>query len=505
MTPGYVLIALNGVSGPAAGHWYYIHLAAPPGQNLAVGTYLGATRAAFRAAGEPGIDIYGDGTGCNEVNGQFTVNEIAFTGPLLTTFSASYSFTCPGSTAHAAGEVRIASSEGFAGLRQLPADPGALDFGASNIVGVPSAPKATQLINMGTTSVAIGSFGIGGTNASDYAQSAQTCGSTLAPGASCGWNTTFTPTADGYRYGVAHFTSDTHGFIHGQTTSGFAGLAFPQLQVLPADGKAFGTITLGASASQAFTITTIGNVTTRSAHAPSPAPMRPNSRYHGRRLPGTASGRRDVHRDRELPAGQRRTEDRLAVDPRPWRVLPIPASAERDGGPSSERGCLGHAPEAWSVLHLDRRRGIGSDGPIREPAPAPCLCHGPDRRRLGEECGASRGHLLRAKHVRHDLVDPERINPRTQHATRSALAASGARVYVAWVSQTKIVRYSPSAAGPVYPGQHEAWRLHSLAFDGPSHLDDGTCRLPERRRVGDRRHRQLDGQRHRKRQGRHLP
>src|SRR5262245_29946963 len=258
-TPGYVLLIVNGSSGAAVGHWYYVHLAAPPGQDLAVGTYTGAVRAAFRGAGQPGIDVYGDGVGCNEVAGQFTVQEISFTASALTAFSATYSFTCDAQAPRVSGEVRYHSTQPFAGLRQLPDDPHALDFGFSNIVGVPSAPRATQLVNLGTTTIALSAYGVDGANPSDYSQTSRTCGASLAPGASCGWNTTFKATVSGYRYATAHYTSDTYGFVHGQTLAGFADPAAPHLQITPTS-KAFGNIAIGLSVSQAFKVTSDGNV-----------------------------------------------------------------------------------------------------------------------------------------------------------------------------------------------------------------------------------------------------
>ena len=53
-----------------------IILAAPPGEDLAIGTYTGAVRSAFRGPGQPGIDISGKGVGCNTTAGSFTVQEI---------------------------------------------------------------------------------------------------------------------------------------------------------------------------------------------------------------------------------------------------------------------------------------------------------------------------------------------------------------------------------------------------------------------------------------------
>ncbi len=59
---------------------------------------------------------------------------------------------------------------------------------------------------------------------------------------------------------------------------------------------------------------------------------------------------------------------------------------------------------------------------------------------------------------------PKRLNPSTQHATRLGLAAAGSRVYVAWVRQTKIIRYSPTAPRVLYVrvntrhGASTAWK-----------------------------------------------
>jgi uncharacterized delta-60 repeat protein len=45
---------------------------------------------------------------------------------------------------------------------------------------------------------------------------------------------------------------------------------------------------------------------------------------------------------------------------------------------------------------------------------------------------------------------PKRLNPTSQHAARTTLAAAGSRVYVAWVSQTRWVRYSATAPRVLY-------------------------------------------------------
>jgi hypothetical protein len=45
---------------------------------------------------------------------------------------------------------------------------------------------------------------------------------------------------------------------------------------------------------------------------------------------------------------------------------------------------------------------------------------------------------------------PKRVNPTSQHGDRVGLAAAGSRVYVAWVSQKKVIKYSPTAPRVLY-------------------------------------------------------
>jgi Pro-kumamolisin, activation domain/Abnormal spindle-like microcephaly-assoc'd, ASPM-SPD-2-Hydin len=70
---------------------------------------------------------------------------------------------------------------------------------ASTKVGATSAAKVLTLKNTGTSALTINSGGITitGTNASSFAESATTCGSTLAAGATCTISVTFSPTAAG--------------------------------------------------------------------------------------------------------------------------------------------------------------------------------------------------------------------------------------------------------------------------------------------------------------------
>jgi hypothetical protein len=54
-----------------------INLAAPTGEKLHPGRFYNAERAPFRTGRAPGLDVSGDGRGCNEVWGTFAINQIA--------------------------------------------------------------------------------------------------------------------------------------------------------------------------------------------------------------------------------------------------------------------------------------------------------------------------------------------------------------------------------------------------------------------------------------------
>jgi hypothetical protein len=93
---------------PGYTHWWYVNIAAPAGQPLTVGSYTGAFRAPFRPAGSPGLDVYGDGRGCNTLTGQFDVNDIQYapTGELLV-FDATFEQHCEGGTPALYGRIRV--------------------------------------------------------------------------------------------------------------------------------------------------------------------------------------------------------------------------------------------------------------------------------------------------------------------------------------------------------------------------------------------------------------
>ncbi|MFB7497027.1 hypothetical protein ACFC09_20475 [Streptomyces sp. NPDC056161] len=82
--------------------WWDVELAAPQGEELHPGVYRNAERAAFRTGRAPGLDVSGDGRGCNEVYGQFSINQIETDDSgAITVLDAGYTQHCEGATAPA--------------------------------------------------------------------------------------------------------------------------------------------------------------------------------------------------------------------------------------------------------------------------------------------------------------------------------------------------------------------------------------------------------------------
>jgi hypothetical protein len=91
------------------GGGYGVELQAPSPQALAVGSYAGATRYPFNPPGTPGLNVSGNGRGCNTLTGSFDVDEltIAPTGEVLV-FQATFEQHCEGASAPALfGRIRI--------------------------------------------------------------------------------------------------------------------------------------------------------------------------------------------------------------------------------------------------------------------------------------------------------------------------------------------------------------------------------------------------------------
>ena len=99
----------NGVSVAFFGSndFFFLDLAAPNNLPLTVGTYTGATRFAFQAPTEPGLEFSIDGAGCDTLTGSFTVLEAVYDANGVVSFDATFQQFCDGSTTPASGEIRF--------------------------------------------------------------------------------------------------------------------------------------------------------------------------------------------------------------------------------------------------------------------------------------------------------------------------------------------------------------------------------------------------------------
>jgi hypothetical protein len=108
----FVTIALH---TPDWSHWWYLTFATQKlGTNLAPGSYPDAQRASFADLGHPGLDVYGDGRGCNTLTGNFGIEEVVFDYsngiPKLVRFAASFEQHCEGLTPALTGRISFVDS-----------------------------------------------------------------------------------------------------------------------------------------------------------------------------------------------------------------------------------------------------------------------------------------------------------------------------------------------------------------------------------------------------------
>src|SRR5208283_1407286 len=79
----------------------------------------------------------------------------------------------------------------------------------NQLVGTTSAGQAETVTNNGTGNLSISTVTIGGTNASNFAKSADTCsGATVTPNSTCTVSVTFTPSATGSLSASLNFTDN---------------------------------------------------------------------------------------------------------------------------------------------------------------------------------------------------------------------------------------------------------------------------------------------------------
>lgn len=145
----YVGVRVNGVQG----HWWTLDLAAPKGQELTARTYEGATRYPFQGAG-PGLSLSGNGRGCNELSGTFTVQDVKW-GPhgYVEKLDATYEQHCEHGDAALRGEVHIANAPAPA---ELALGPAINDEGKANPVNGKAVVSGTVTCTVPVSATVVG-------------------------------------------------------------------------------------------------------------------------------------------------------------------------------------------------------------------------------------------------------------------------------------------------------------------------------------------------------------
>ena len=96
---------------PNLNSWWYLNFGPLSGQTLRAGEYEGAQRFAFHSPARPGLDVSGDGRGCNTIAGRFLVSEITFaTNGSIQTLAVDFEQHCEGAAPALYGSVRYNSS-----------------------------------------------------------------------------------------------------------------------------------------------------------------------------------------------------------------------------------------------------------------------------------------------------------------------------------------------------------------------------------------------------------
>ncbi|HZZ92511.1 MAG TPA: VCBS repeat-containing protein [Usitatibacter sp.] len=104
--PSQVNVAVSSASSG-----YGMTFLAPSGAPIAPGAYENAARAAFAGA-SPGLEVTGNGFGCNTISGRFVILELTVANGTLQSFAADFEQYCD-ATGPEFGEVRVNSSVPF--------------------------------------------------------------------------------------------------------------------------------------------------------------------------------------------------------------------------------------------------------------------------------------------------------------------------------------------------------------------------------------------------------
>jgi hypothetical protein len=93
-----VSLSVNTSNGATGALWSLTFATDKLGQPIGAQVYDNTQRAPFEASGQPGLDVSGDGRGCNTSNGAFQIETLTATGTTLHGFTATFEQHCEGAT-----------------------------------------------------------------------------------------------------------------------------------------------------------------------------------------------------------------------------------------------------------------------------------------------------------------------------------------------------------------------------------------------------------------------
>ena len=209
----------------AAGNWFYYDFSAPNGKNLGLGTYYDAQRYPFNSGFHPGHSISGDGRGCNEDFGQFTIHDLAYSGNKITRLNLTYVQYCEGWSAPPLfGQIVIGRPPVSTAATTTPLQ---VEW-PQQAPGVNSRNVPVK-ITAGAADVPVSDVSIGPVQtAADnpFSVASKTCGTVLAAGTSCTVTVSFDPTDVGAYASVLRVggvgANTASVLLYGRTTDGIS-------------------------------------------------------------------------------------------------------------------------------------------------------------------------------------------------------------------------------------------------------------------------------------------
>lgn len=138
----------------------------------------------------------------------------------------------------------------------LGLSPASLNFG-THAVGTASVPRMATLTNSGSAALNISSIDLTGTNASEFGLT-HNCPASLAAGANCSLDATFSPTNAGMKSAAISIASDASGSPHMVALSGTVFVPAPAVFMNPVSLSFGSQLTGTTSAAQMVTLTNSG-------------------------------------------------------------------------------------------------------------------------------------------------------------------------------------------------------------------------------------------------------